>query len=150
VVAKHDVSPSVIDEPVVNGEGDSENARQTCANSASDGVVPISTPIPGKSSSYANVTGVEPSIEVSNCNPFEVLNSVDNDVELVLVLLLLLIKIEKFEDLLSYGQAILVDDAGNPLKKVQFLGDCDSEDEVASVDNDMARSLASERVGFGT
>ncbi|GKE34694.1 hypothetical protein Tco_1454016 [Tanacetum coccineum] len=58
VVAKHDVSPSVIDEPVVNGEGDSENARQTCANSASDGVVPISTPIPGKSSSYANVTGL--------------------------------------------------------------------------------------------
>ncbi|GJS83071.1 hypothetical protein Tco_0749612 [Tanacetum coccineum] len=45
---------------------------------------------------------------------------------------------------------ILVDDAGNPLRKVEFLGDYDSEDEVASVDNDMARSLASERVGFGT
>nr|GFC31532.1 hypothetical protein [Tanacetum cinerariifolium] len=26
----------------------------------------------------------------------------------------------------------------------------DGEDEVASVDNDMARSMASERVGFGT
>ncbi|GJY40137.1 hypothetical protein Tco_0427407, partial [Tanacetum coccineum] len=59
-------------------------------------------------------------------------------------------KIRKFKDLLSSGQAILVDDAGNTLKKVEFLGDYDSEDEVASVDNDMARSLASERVGFGT
>nr|GEY64678.1 hypothetical protein [Tanacetum cinerariifolium] len=29
-------------------------------------------------------------------------------------------------------------------------GDHDSEDEVTSVDNDMARSLASERIGFGT
>ncbi|GJW77113.1 retrovirus-related pol polyprotein from transposon TNT 1-94 [Tanacetum coccineum] len=49
-------------------------------------------------------------------------------------------------DLLSSGQVILVDNAGNPLKKVELLGDYDSEDEVASVDNDMARSLASERV----
>ncbi|GJS89926.1 hypothetical protein Tco_0772562 [Tanacetum coccineum] len=30
------------------------------------------------------------------------------------------------------------------------IGDYDSEDEVASVDNDMAHSMASERVGFGT
>ncbi|GJU23942.1 UBN2 domain-containing protein [Tanacetum coccineum] len=50
----------------------------------------------------------------------------------------------------SCGQTILVDEAGNPLKKVEFLGDYDSEDEVASVDNDMARSMASEMVGFGT
>ncbi|GJW23793.1 hypothetical protein Tco_0034415 [Tanacetum coccineum] len=34
--------------------------------------------------------------------------------------------------------------------KVDYLGDHDSEDEVESVDNDMARSMASERVGFGT
>ncbi|GJY93917.1 hypothetical protein Tco_0509699, partial [Tanacetum coccineum] len=43
-----------------NGDGDSENAKQTCPNSASDGVVaspPILTPNPGKSSSYANVIG---------------------------------------------------------------------------------------------
>ncbi|GKF14695.1 hypothetical protein Tco_0056157, partial [Tanacetum coccineum] len=26
----------------------------------------------------------------------------------------------------------------------------DSEDEVTSIDNDMARSMASERIGFGT
>ncbi|GKD49657.1 hypothetical protein Tco_1278633 [Tanacetum coccineum] len=59
-------------------------------------------------------------------------------------------KIGKFEELITSGQAILVDEAGNPLKKVEFPGDYDSEDEVASVDNDMARSMASERVGFGT
>nr|GEW18085.1 ribonuclease H-like domain-containing protein [Tanacetum cinerariifolium] len=47
-------------------------------------------------------------------------------------------------------QAILVDEAGNPLKKVECPSDYDSEDEVASVENDMARSIASERVGFGT
>ncbi|GKF26381.1 hypothetical protein Tco_0082275, partial [Tanacetum coccineum] len=56
-------------------------------------------------------------------------------------------KIRKFEDLLTSGQAILVDKAGNHLKKVEFPGEYDSEDEVASVDNDMAHSMASERVG---
>ncbi|GKD47305.1 hypothetical protein Tco_1271950 [Tanacetum coccineum] len=59
-------------------------------------------------------------------------------------------KIGKFEDLLIDGQAILVDEAGNPLKKIEYPSDYDSEDEVASVDNDMAHSMASERVGFGT
>ncbi|GKB29137.1 feruloyl CoA ortho-hydroxylase 1-like protein [Tanacetum coccineum] len=59
-------------------------------------------------------------------------------------------KIKQFEDLLTSGQAIHVDKAGNPLKKVEFPGEYDSEDEVASVDNDMARSMAYERVGFGT
>ncbi|GJZ33513.1 hypothetical protein Tco_0578949 [Tanacetum coccineum] len=54
-------------------------------------------------------------------------------------------KIGKFKDLLISGQAILVDEAGNPLKKVECLGDYDSKDEVASVDNDMARSMASEK-----
>ncbi|GKC65024.1 hypothetical protein Tco_1097622 [Tanacetum coccineum] len=79
------------------------------------------------SSSGNKKKDVEHTIEVSNSNPFEVLNSVDNDVKL----------------------AILMDEAGNPLKKVEFSGDYDSEYEVASVDNDMARSLASERVDFG-
>nr|GEW21207.1 hypothetical protein [Tanacetum cinerariifolium] len=54
-------------------------------------------------------------------------------------------KIRKFKELLTSEEAALVDEAGNPLKKVEFLNDYDSEDEVASVDNDMARSLASER-----
>ncbi|GJT61909.1 retrotransposon protein, putative, unclassified, partial [Tanacetum coccineum] len=125
--------------------------------------------------------------EVSNSNPFDVLflgkdpfdvlNSVDNNVELgtnrrTINLVNneanssgscfmnvknistsnthVIDKIGKFEDLLIDGPAILVDEAGNPLKKVECSGDYDSEDEVASVDNDMGRSLASERVGFGT
>ncbi|GKC37491.1 hypothetical protein Tco_1049875 [Tanacetum coccineum] len=46
-------------------------------------------------------------------------------------------------------QAILVDKDGNPLKKVEFLGEDDSKDEVALVANDIARSMAYER-GFGT
>ncbi|GKA77967.1 copia protein [Tanacetum coccineum] len=110
--------------------------------------------------------------EVSNSNPFDVLNSVDNDVEFgtnggTTNLVKneanssgpsfmnvensstsntpIIDKIRKFEDLLIDGKAILVDEAGNPLKKVECLGDYDSEDEVASVDNDMARSLASEK-----
>ncbi|GKC13844.1 RNA-directed DNA polymerase, eukaryota, reverse transcriptase zinc-binding domain protein [Tanacetum coccineum] len=55
-------------------------------------------------------------------------------------------KIGKFEELFSRWKATIVDEAGNPLKKVEYLDDYDSEDEVASVDNDMARSMASERV----
>ncbi|GJU98111.1 zinc finger, CCHC-type containing protein, partial [Tanacetum coccineum] len=120
---------------------------------------------------------VEPTIEVSNSNTFYVLNSVDNDVEFGtngettnLVnngatssgssfmnvdnssagTTLIIDKIRKFEDLLTSGQDILVDKAGNPLKKVEFPGEYDSEAEVASVDNDMTRFMASERVGFGT
>ncbi|GJY06816.1 hypothetical protein Tco_0373870 [Tanacetum coccineum] len=128
------------------------------------------------SSSGNKKKGREPIIEVSNSNPFDVLNSVDNDVEFGtnegttnLVnsgatssgssfmnvnnsssgTTPIIKKIKKFEDLLTSGQAILVDKEGNPLKKVEFLGEDDSENEVASVDNDMARSLAYER-GFGT
>nr|GEV75340.1 hypothetical protein [Tanacetum cinerariifolium] len=73
----------------------------------------------------------------------------DNDVQFVITTPII-DKIRKFEDLLASGQAILVDRADNHLKKVEFLGEYDSEDGVASVDNDMARSMASERVGFGT
>ncbi|GJW34659.1 retrotransposon protein, putative, ty1-copia subclass, partial [Tanacetum coccineum] len=124
---------------------------------------------PAASSSGNKKKVVEPTIEVSNSNPFKVLNSVDNDVELGTNANLvnnratssgssfmnvdntpILEKIKKFKELLTSWQAILVDDVGNPLKKVEFPDDYDSEDEVASVDNDMARSLASERVGFGT
>ncbi|GJT48380.1 retrotransposon protein, putative, ty1-copia subclass [Tanacetum coccineum] len=59
-------------------------------------------------------------------------------------------KIGKFENLIIDGQAILVDETHNPLKKVKYPGDHVSDDEVASVDNDMARSMASEGAGFGT
>ncbi|GKD83578.1 hypothetical protein Tco_1350417 [Tanacetum coccineum] len=43
-----------------------------------------------------------------------------------------------------------IDYPGEPVKKVDYPSDHDSEDEVASVDNDMARSMTSEKVGFGT
>nr|GEU57686.1 hypothetical protein [Tanacetum cinerariifolium] len=88
-------------------------------------------PVPKKptaNSSSNKKKGVHPTNEVSNADPFEVLNSVDNDVEL----------------------ATLVDDAGNPLKKVEYPYDHDSDDDVTLVDNDITRSMASERIGFGT
>ncbi|GJR60276.1 metallopeptidase, catalytic domain-containing protein [Tanacetum coccineum] len=117
-----------------------------------------------------DIQGIKVLYGVSNSNPFEVLNSVDDDVEFGTNANLenneattsgssfmnvdnsntrttpVLEKIRKFEELLTSGQAILVDDAGNPLKKVELSGDYDSEDDVESVDNDMARFLASEGV----
>ncbi|GJR01045.1 hypothetical protein Tco_0524029 [Tanacetum coccineum] len=98
--------------------------------------------------------GVVPTNEVSNSNPFDVLNLVDNDVELgtnkgttnlvnnganssgpsfmnvknsSTCTTPIIDKIKKFKDLLISGQAILVDKNGNPLKKVECLGDYDSE-----------------------
>ncbi|GJU78945.1 cytokinin dehydrogenase 3-like protein [Tanacetum coccineum] len=109
-------------------------------------------PIPKKTTAISSGNkkkGVEPTIEVSNSNPFEVLNSVDNDVKLgnnrgITNLVNnrvtssgssfmnvdnsstgttpIIDKIGKFEELLTSGQAILVDEAGNPLKKVEFPG----------------------------
>nr|GEW82416.1 hypothetical protein [Tanacetum cinerariifolium] len=114
---------------------------------------------------------VEPIIEVSNSNPFDVLNSVDNDVKFgtnggttnlvnneatssgssfmnvdssSFGATPIIDKIRKFENLLTSGQVIHVDKAGNHLKKLEFSGEYDSEDEYVSVDNDMPRSMRSE------
>ncbi|GKD88883.1 hypothetical protein Tco_1364390 [Tanacetum coccineum] len=85
--------------------------------------------------------GVEPTIKVSKSNPFEVLNSVDNDEELGT----------------NKGTINLVNNDANSSgssfmnidnNSIVYPGDHDSEDEVASVDNDMARDLASEMTGF--
>ncbi|GJR71794.1 hypothetical protein Tco_0084159 [Tanacetum coccineum] len=54
-------------------------------------------------------------------------------------------KINNIENLIIDGKAILVHNEGKPLRKV----DEDSEDEVASVDNDMANFLA-KNDGYGT
>ncbi|GJV54226.1 putative reverse transcriptase domain-containing protein [Tanacetum coccineum] len=59
-------------------------------------------------------------------------------------------KIGKLEKLIIDRKVTLVDDEGKPVNKVDYPGDHDSEDDVESVDNDMARLLASERAGFGT
>ncbi|GKB92448.1 hypothetical protein Tco_0964720, partial [Tanacetum coccineum] len=59
-------------------------------------------------------------------------------------------KIRKIEKLSIDEKLTLVDDDGKLLKKVDYPSDHDSEDEVELVDNDMARSMASEMVGFRT
>nr|GEV36123.1 zinc finger, CCHC-type [Tanacetum cinerariifolium] len=113
--------------------------------------------------------------KVSNSNPFDVLNSVENDVDfgtnggtLNLVgkktnssgslfwkvesssTTPIVDKIRKYEKIIIDSKVTLVDDEGNPVKKVDYPVDHDSKDEVASIDNDMACSMALEKVGFGT
>nr|GEZ43745.1 hypothetical protein [Tanacetum cinerariifolium] len=90
---------------------------------------------------------VEPTNEVSNSNPFDVLNTVDNDIEFgtngglqisgnkganssgfsfwnvknsSTCTTPIIDKIRKYEILIIDGQAILVDEAGNPLKKAEY------------------------------
>nr|GEY60866.1 hypothetical protein [Tanacetum cinerariifolium] len=91
--------------------------------------------------------GVEPTIEVSNSNPFDVLNSVDNDVEFgTNGRTTNLVNNRATSSGSSFMHVDNNSSAGNPLKRVRFLG----EYEVVSVDNDKARFMTSERVGFGT
>ncbi|GJU53065.1 hypothetical protein Tco_1226779 [Tanacetum coccineum] len=59
-------------------------------------------------------------------------------------------KIRKLEQLVIDGKGTLVDDDGKPMKRVDYSGDHDSDDEVCSLDNDMAHFMATEMVGFGT
>nr|GEV20885.1 hypothetical protein [Tanacetum cinerariifolium] len=90
--------------------------------------------------------GVEPTNEVSNSNPFDVLNSVDNDMELGTNRRKTnLVNNEANSTGYSFMNVKNSSIAGNPLKKVECPGDYDSEDEVASVDNGMARYMASKR-----
>ncbi|GJV90430.1 hypothetical protein Tco_1538243 [Tanacetum coccineum] len=120
---------------------------------------------------------VEPTNKVSNSNPFDVLNSVENDLDLgtnggtlnsaskepnssgslfwnvescSMSTTPIVKKIRKIKNLIRDERVNLVDDEGVPVKKVEYSSDYDCEDEVASVDNDMARSMASEKVGYGT
>nr|GFB25680.1 hypothetical protein [Tanacetum cinerariifolium] len=85
---------------------------------------PISTKPTAHTSGNKN-NDVKPTIKVSNSNPFDVLNSVENDVVLG-----------------TNGGTL---NLGELVKKVDYSDDHDSEDEVTSVDNDMARSMASEK-----
>ncbi|GKD12951.1 reverse transcriptase domain-containing protein [Tanacetum coccineum] len=82
--------------------------------------------------------------EVSNSNPFDVLNSIENDVDLGTN--------EETSNLASKeanssGSSFW---NGKPLKKADYSDDHDSEDEGALVDNKITSFLASERVGYGT
>ncbi|GKE21069.1 putative reverse transcriptase domain-containing protein, partial [Tanacetum coccineum] len=90
---------------------------------------------------------VKPTKEVSKSNPFDVLTLVKNDVELVTTLVIE--KIDKIEKLIIDGKVTLVNNEGKPLEKVDYSGDYDSEDEVASIDNEMASFLAN-KDGYGT
>nr|GEZ65715.1 hypothetical protein [Tanacetum cinerariifolium] len=51
--------------------------------------------------------------------------------------------------LIIEGKVKLMDDECKPLKQVDCSGDHDSEDEVASTDNDMTNFLASKQDGYG-
>ncbi|GKE52790.1 hypothetical protein Tco_1487946 [Tanacetum coccineum] len=122
------------------------------------------------------VKHVEPTKEVSKSNPFDVLTSVENDEELGTngctydlagkatnsigssfwnvdasspSTTPIIEKIDMIEKLIIEGKVTLVDDDGNPLEKVASSCDYDSEDEVASVDNDMANFLV-KKDGYGT
>ncbi|GJR17422.1 zinc finger, CCHC-type containing protein [Tanacetum coccineum] len=137
---------------------------------------PVSTK-PTANTSENKKNDVEPTKKVSNSNPFDVLNSVENDVDLGtnkgtsnLVCkdsnssgssfwnvesssnstTPIVDKIGKFEKLIIDGKVTFVNDEGEPVKKVDYPVDHDSEGEVESVDNDITRSMASEKVGFGT
>ncbi|GJS26471.1 putative reverse transcriptase domain-containing protein [Tanacetum coccineum] len=57
---------------------------------------------------------------------------------------------KEIKRLIIDGKVTLVDDEGKPLENVDSSGDHDSEDEVASVDNEMVIFLTSKKVGYGT
>nr|GEZ60088.1 hypothetical protein [Tanacetum cinerariifolium] len=56
--------------------------------------------------------------------------------------------VDKIEKLIIDGKVTLVDDEGKPLKKIDYSGDHDIENEVESVDNEIEKFLASKRVGY--
>nr|GEW42599.1 hypothetical protein [Tanacetum cinerariifolium] len=75
--------------------------------------------------------------EVSNPNPFDVLNSVENNVDL------------GTNGRTSNLASKETNSSGFSSWNVDYPGDHDSEDEVEPVHNKMASFMASERVGFG-
>nr|GEW54801.1 reverse transcriptase domain-containing protein [Tanacetum cinerariifolium] len=117
------------------------------------------------------------SIKEVTPNPFDVLNSVENDVDFgtntgtsnlaskeanssgssfwnvgsssTSTTPTVVEKIDNLEKRIIDEKIILVDDEGKPLKKVNYSGDHDSGDEVQPVDNEIASFLASKRYGYG-
>ncbi|GJT59854.1 hypothetical protein Tco_1003387 [Tanacetum coccineum] len=79
----------------------------------------------------------------------EYLRGIDDEGEVTSPSTTLIIeKIDKIEKLIIDGKVTLMDDEGKPLKKVESSKDYDSEDEVASVDNEMA-SFFARKDGYG-
>ncbi|GJX25550.1 retrovirus-related pol polyprotein from transposon TNT 1-94 [Tanacetum coccineum] len=121
--------------------------------------------------------GVSVGPKFSHSNPFDLLNSVKKDVDFgtngrtsnmaskkanssgfsfwnvefsSTSTTLIVEKIDKIERLIIDGKVTLMDEEGKPLANVDSSGDHDSEDEVASVDNEMVNFMASKKVGYGT
>ncbi|GJU81792.1 retrotransposon protein, putative, ty1-copia subclass [Tanacetum coccineum] len=114
---------------------------------------------PVSKKSTANTSGnkknnVEPTKEVSKSNPFDVLYSVENDGVLGTNKGTTNLASQEANSSgysfwnVNYSSPTDANE-GKPLEKVVYLGDYDSEDEVASVDNEMASFLA-KKDGYGT
>ncbi|GKE75781.1 hypothetical protein Tco_1537822, partial [Tanacetum coccineum] len=58
-------------------------------------------------------------------------------------------KMNMFEKQLLEGNCVLVDNDGKHLKKVDYSGDHDSEDEIEPVSNEMASYVASKPLRVG-
>nr|GEX05681.1 hypothetical protein [Tanacetum cinerariifolium] len=84
--------------------------------------------------------GVDSTNKVSDSNPFVVLSSFDNDVE---------IGVDSTNKVSDSNPFVVLSSFDNDVE-IEYPSDHDSKDEVASVNNDMARNLASERTRFGT
>nr|GEU32549.1 reverse transcriptase domain-containing protein [Tanacetum cinerariifolium] len=100
--------------------------------------------IPTANTGRKKKNNAEPTKEFSELNPFEVLTLVENDVELGTN--------GGTSNLASQeanSSGYLFWNVNSALEKVVYSSDCDSEDEVASVDNDMASFLA-KKDGYGT
>ncbi|GKB55844.1 putative reverse transcriptase domain-containing protein, partial [Tanacetum coccineum] len=98
---------------------------------------------PTANNSINKKSNVEPTKEISKSTPFE---NVDASSPSTIPIIE---KIDKIEKLIIDGKVTLVDDEGKPLEKVASLCDYDSEDKVASVDNEMACFLA-KKYGYNT
>ncbi|GKD42556.1 hypothetical protein Tco_1267201, partial [Tanacetum coccineum] len=92
---------------------------------------------PTASSSGNNKKGVDPIIEVSNSNPFDVLSSVDNDGEFGTNASNTPTgeKIDKIERQISEGKLRLLDNDRNPLVPT---GNVESDSEVEAVFDEIA------------
>ncbi|GKE84989.1 putative reverse transcriptase domain-containing protein [Tanacetum coccineum] len=93
--------------------------------------------------------------EVSNLNPFDVLNSVENNVDLgkngrTLNLASKEINFSGYSLWNVGSSSISTIPIGKPMETVDYSGDHDSEDEVEPFDNGMASFMVSERVDYGT
>ncbi|GKA99020.1 hypothetical protein Tco_0826957, partial [Tanacetum coccineum] len=107
---------------------------------------------PNASSSGNKKKGVEPTIEVSNLNPFDVLNSVDNDGEFASNTPIGE-KIDKIERQIGEGKLRLLDNDGNTLVPTGIV-ESDSEvevvfDETANLRISMSSKDGSDK-GYGT